>query len=107
MAKTQFMIRLDDRALERLEQIATEHGFTGGRGRHGRDEPNKAEAARYLLGQADEKIFGILYAEEAGAEVEEYEPAEGCPDCGKDTVAADVHDDGYEGRYCTACGWRE
>jgi hypothetical protein len=61
MGKTQFMLRLDDAALERLAEVAVERGFTGGRGRHGSDEPNKAEAARWLLGQADEKMHAAIY----------------------------------------------
>ena len=106
MSKTQFMIRLDDAALERLEQIAVEHGFVGGRGRHGRDEPNRAEAARYLLGQADERIFAILYSDANPAPGFTFEC---CPDCGHDTIEVDVHDDGAETRYCTRplCSWRE
>lgn len=61
MATEQFMLRLPAAAKDRLADVAQAHGFTGGRGRHGRDELNLAEAARFLLGQADEKMHEILY----------------------------------------------
>jgi hypothetical protein len=60
-ATQQFMLRLPQAAVDRLAAVAIERGFTGGRGRHGSDEPNKAEAARWLLGQADEQIHAIIY----------------------------------------------
>lgn len=60
-ATEQFMLRLPAAGVARLAEIAIERGFTGGRGRHGKDEPNKAEAARWLLGQSDEKLHEILY----------------------------------------------
>jgi hypothetical protein len=60
----QFMLRLPEPARERLEAIAIHHVFTGGRGRIGHDEPNKADAARWLLGQADPKLFEILFGDE-------------------------------------------
>jgi hypothetical protein len=58
--KKQFMIRLPEKAIDRLSDIAQEHGFEDGRGRHGEGNLNLAEAARYLLGQADEQLFDIL-----------------------------------------------
>jgi hypothetical protein len=62
MATThQFMVRLPEPAIARLTEVALEHGFVGGRGRHGQDEPNLSEAARYLLGQADPQLFAIIY----------------------------------------------
>jgi hypothetical protein len=64
MATQQFQIRMPERAAERLEQIARDRGFIGGPGRHGGDTPNRAEAVRWLLGQADEKLFQIFYAGE-------------------------------------------
>lgn len=63
MATHQFMLRIPEAAVARLEQIAIERGFTGGQGRHGKDEPNKAAAARWLLGQADEAMFAAIFDE--------------------------------------------
>lgn len=55
MPKRQFMVRVTEEQFEVLTKIAEERDFLGGSGRHP-GEPNCSAAARWLMGQADQRF---------------------------------------------------